>query len=97
MKLEVKKYLTEKFNEYGIKLSLKNISEDETLFYLILFKEGMEIPLHVLKQFLKYSKDILDVKDIKSRINELKAGEINLDDFASGVEMAEYLENGIVV
>ena len=97
MKAEVKSYLARKFQEYDIKISLRNISEDETLFYLILFKEGMEIPMHVLRQFLKYSKDVIDVKDIKVRINELKAGEINIDDFSSGQEMAEYLENGIVV
>ena len=37
MKAEVKSYLARKFQEYDIKISLRNISEDETLFYLILF------------------------------------------------------------
>ena len=65
-------------------------------YYVILFKEGMDLPLHIAELFMKYARNILDLKDIKSRIRELKSGEINLDDFISGEDMAEYLEEGVV-
>lgn len=46
---------------------------------------------------MKYARNILDVKNIKARIRELKDGEINLDDFMSGKDMAEYLEEGVEI
>lgn len=97
MRAEVKDYLTRRLVENGIKISLRQCSDVEILSYLLLFKEGMELPDYIVSTFLNYARKVIDTKDITARINELKSGEINLDDFSNGKELAEYLENGVVL
>lgn len=96
MTAELKSYLKKEFDRRDIKVNLKKCNETDLFYYVILFKEGMDLPLHIAELFMKYARNILDLKDIKSRIRELKSGEINLDDFISGEDMAEYLEEGVV-
>ena len=97
MRAEVKRFLNQKFAENGIKICLRHCTEEEILSYLLLFKEGMELPDHIVSAFLNCARKVIDTKDITYRIHELKSGEINLDDFTSGAELAEYLENGVVI
>lgn len=96
MKDRLKDYLNTQFQKNGMKVSLRQCTETEIFYYLMLFKEGMDLPIELVKVWLDYARDVLDVSSIKQRISELENGEINLDDFSSGKEMAEYLKYGVV-
>lgn len=91
----LKSYLKTEFDKRNLKVNLRKCNETDLFYYVLLFKEGMDLPLYTAELFMKYARSILDLKNIRSRIRELKDGEINLDDFMSGKEMAEYLEEGV--
>lgn len=93
----LKSYLKKEFDKRNLNVNLRKCTEADLFYYILLFKEGIDLPIYMVEIFMKYARNILDVKNIKARIRELKDGEINLDDFMSGKDMAEYLEEGVEI
>lgn len=94
---KMKSFLQGEFRKRDLHVNLRNCTDTDLFYYVLLFKEGLDLPLNTVEMFMRYARNILDLKNIRSRISELKSGEIGLDDFMTGKEMAQYLEEGVVL
>lgn len=94
MKQELRKYLKNSFFKLGTDFDFNTCSDGEILYWTIYFKEGLPLPMNMAMRIMDYAKAIVDANGIKTRVEELKTGDINFGDFLDNKEMAEYLENG---
>lgn len=100
-RIDIRSYLTSKFQEYGIPKIVSKCSQSELFYYTVFFKEGMDLGT-MAESLMNIARSVYEVdglkkshtKKILERIKELKTGDIGLDDFASAKELAYYLEDG---
>lgn len=91
MKESVIKYLKK-----HIKTNLRHLPDDELFRLYVFYKEGIDLD-HMAKTFYKYAKEIIDKKDIKERLKELRDGEISSMDYETDTDLADYLEHGFFI
>ena len=90
-----KKRTREYVKSLGVKIDISHMSPDD-LFYFALMSHGLQLPEAIFNDVATLAKDIYAQgwQDTKGRIHELVNGDIGLDDFNRGCELAHYLING---
>ena len=73
--------------------SIESHMADKLLHYATLVLEEKQEQKE--KKITRGWGDLQRIKELYERINELKTGEINLGDFSSGAELANYLVKGV--
>lgn len=63
MKETLKKYLNTQFVKNDMKICIEHCTDAEIFYYVLLFKEGMDLSIEIVKTWFDYAKDILDVSD----------------------------------
>lgn len=107
MKECIKEYLRTESKNYGMKIDFRHSSDVDLFCYFLYFKERMTFPDYIASIILEYAKGILDCSEDKIkrtneqeelmyRIKDLKSGEVGLDDFTDGKELAEWLIKGVL-